>query len=34
MFAGLVIVMIPTLLVYALLQDRLTKGITVGALKG
>jgi len=34
MFAGLVIVMIPTLIVYAALQERLTKGITVGALKG
>jgi len=34
MFAGLVIVMIPTLIVYATLQERLTKGITVGALKG
>ena len=34
MFAGLVIVMIPTLLVYILLQRQLTRGITVGALKG
>jgi len=34
MFAGLVIVMIPTLLVYMLLQRQLTRGITVGALKG
>lgn len=34
MFAGLVIVMIPTLVVYALLQRQLTRGITVGALKG
>jgi len=34
MFAGLVIVIVPTLLVYLVLQRRLTKGITVGALKG
>jgi ABC-type glycerol-3-phosphate transport system permease component len=34
LFAGLVMVMIPTLVVYALLQGQLTKGITAGALKG
>lgn len=34
LFAGLVIVMIPTLLAYSLLQGHLTKGITAGALKG
>jgi len=34
MFAGLVIVMIPTLIVYILLQRQLTQGITLGALKG
>lgn len=34
LFAGLVIVMLPTLLAYAFLQDRITKGITIGALKG
>ncbi|MBI4557557.1 MAG: carbohydrate ABC transporter permease [Candidatus Hydrogenedentes bacterium] len=34
MFAGLVIVMIPTLFVYLLLQRHLTRGITLGALKG
>ena len=34
LFAGLVIVMIPTLVVYILLQERLTKGVTLGALKG
>jgi len=34
MFAGLVIVVVPTLLVYILLQRRLTEGITMGALKG
>lgn len=33
-FAGLVLVMLPTLLVYALLQKHLSKGITMGALKG
>jgi ABC-type glycerol-3-phosphate transport system permease component len=34
MFAGLVIVMVPTLAVYILLQRQLTRGITLGALKG
>lgn len=34
MFAGLVIVLIPTLLVYIVLQRHLTRGITLGALKG
>jgi N-acetylglucosamine transport system permease protein len=34
LFAGLVMVMLPTLLIYSLLQGHLTKGITVGALKG
>ncbi|HIJ73883.1 MAG TPA: carbohydrate ABC transporter permease [Candidatus Hydrogenedentes bacterium] len=34
MFAGLVIVLVPTLAVYILLQRHLTRGITVGALKG
>lgn len=34
MFAALVIIMLPTLLVYILLQRQLTQGITVGALKG
>lgn len=34
MFAGLVIVVLPTLLVYIILQRQLTKGITLGALKG
>ena len=34
MFAGLVIVLIPTLIVYAVLQRHITRGITVGALKG
>ena len=34
MFAALVIVIIPTLLVYLLLQRQLTRGITAGALKG
>ncbi|HIG44922.1 MAG TPA: carbohydrate ABC transporter permease [candidate division Zixibacteria bacterium] len=33
-FAGLVLMMLPTMLVYGLLQRHLTKGITVGALKG
>lgn len=34
MFAALVIVVAPTLLVYVLLQRQLTEGITTGALKG
>lgn len=34
LFAGLVIAMLPTLFVYIVLQEKLTKGITVGALKG
>jgi ABC-type glycerol-3-phosphate transport system permease component len=34
LFAGLVIVIVPTLLVYIVLQRQLTSGITVGALKG
>lgn len=34
MFAGLVIVLIPTLIVYIALQRQLTSGITTGALKG
>jgi ABC-type glycerol-3-phosphate transport system permease component len=34
LFAGLVIVMLPTLVVYVFLQRHLTEGITMGALKG
>ena len=34
LFAALVIAMLPTLIVYIILQEKLTKGITVGALKG
>lgn len=34
LFAGLVIVIIPTLITYLILQKQLTKGITAGALKG
>ena len=34
LFAGLVIVMLPTLLCYIILQEQITKGITVGAVKG
>lgn len=33
MFAGFVIILIPTFVVYILFQSRLTEGITVGALK-
>ncbi len=34
LFAGLVIVMIPTLIVYLLMQKHLVRGVTVGAVKG
>lgn len=34
LFAGLVIVMVPTLLVYAVLQKKITSGLTIGGLKG
>ena len=34
LFAGLVIVIVPTLIVYLMLQRQITRGITVGALKG
>ena len=34
LFAGLVIVMLPTLLSYVILQEQITKGMTVGAVKG
>ena len=34
LFAGLVIVIVPTLITYLVLQRQLTKGITAGALKG
>ena len=34
LFAGLVIVMLPLIIVFILLQDRITEGLTVGAVKG
>jgi N-acetylglucosamine transport system permease protein len=34
LFAGLVIVLVPTILVYALLQKKLTQGMMLGGLKG
>jgi N-acetylglucosamine transport system permease protein len=34
LFAGVVIAIVPTLIVYLILQDKLTRGITVGAVKG
>ncbi len=34
LFAAVVLVMVPTLLVYAVFQGRIQKGLTVGALKG
>ena len=33
-FAGLVLMMLPTLIAYIFLQKHLTKGITAGAIKG
>ncbi len=34
LFAGLVIVLVPTIIVYVLTQDKLTKGMQLGGLKG
>ena len=34
MFAAVTNVMVPTLLVYVIFQNRIEKGLTVGALKG
>ena len=34
MFAGLVLAMIPVLIVFGVAQERLTRGLTLGALKG
>lgn len=34
MFAGMVIVMLPTMILYSLVQKRLTEGISMGGLKG
>lgn len=34
MYAGLVIVMLPTLILYIAVQKRLTEGMTLGGLKG
>lgn len=34
MYAGLVIVMLPTLIIYILVQKKLTEGLTVGGIKG
>jgi len=34
LFAALVIAMVPTIIVYIILQEKLTRGITLGALKG
>ena len=34
MYAGLVLVMVPVLVLYMLVQKNLTKGMTVGGLKG
>ena len=34
MYAGLLIVIVPVLIVYAFVQGQLTKGVTVGGIKG
>ena len=34
LFAGLVVVMLPLMIIFILLQDRITEGLTVGAIKG
>lgn len=34
MFAGMVIVMVPTMVIYSLIQNKLTQGISMGGLKG
>ena len=34
MYAGLVLVMLPTLILYICVQKQLTQGMTVGGLKG
>ena len=34
MYAGLVIVMLPTLILYILLQKKLTEGLSIGGVKG
>ena len=34
MFAAVSLVMIPTLIVYIIFQEKIEKGLTVGALKG
>jgi raffinose/stachyose/melibiose transport system permease protein/N-acetylglucosamine transport system permease protein len=34
LFAGILIVSVPVLVIFALLQDQVTKGMTTGALKG
>jgi ABC-type sugar transport system, permease component len=34
LFAGLIIVMIPTILIYTVFQNRITSGLTIGAVKG
>ena len=34
LFAGFVIILIPTLILFVVLQERITEGMTVGAIKG
>ena len=34
MYAGMVIVMLPTLILYMIVQKRLTEGMTAGGVKG
>jgi len=34
LFAGFILVLLPTVIAFIILQDRITQGMTVGALKG
>ena len=34
LFAGMMISIVPVLIVFAILQEQITKGLTLGALKG
>lgn len=34
LFAGLVILILPTIIIFLILEDRITRGLTVGAIKG
>ena len=34
LFAGMIIFVVPILVIYFLLKDRITEGLTIGAIKG